>query len=120
MPNPNYRTWEFYADANGYAKRRMKPLSGHPATLELAQDAAFVARARAWAWAQQGPTPRTAEQQATTFPGRSARDWIGEYWVAVFQRKREHDAANYMETTTLEDIVSFAKLWSAQNPTLEY
>lgn len=113
--------FEFYRDENGYLKRRMKDLATHPVTLELAQNAVFVERARAWAWRQHGPTNVPFAKQATTWPRPGARNWIGEYWHATFQRKREHDPANFVEVPgSLQEMVNLALAWSAARPMLEY
>ncbi|MFV0298427.1 MAG: hypothetical protein ACK5JT_20185 [Hyphomicrobiaceae bacterium] len=119
MTNPNWKPWVFYRDSQGYWKRTMKDLNGHPATLELANDATFVERARLWAWANAGPTS-TPNTGSNWPPGRNPRATVADYWYELLQRKRNHQPDEYVEPDGLTTLVAYAKQLAEENPLIEY
>lgn len=114
-----YHHWIFYRDQSGYTKRRMKDLNAHPITMELAQDAAFVALAKAWAWQRAGPT--SAVNAGGWPPGTNPRDAIADYWYAVIQRWRWHAPDEFGdEPDTLSGWVTKIKSLAEQKPLLDF
>lgn len=119
-PGPTWLPWHVvFNEANRRWEREVKPLTSHPAVLELAQNATFVERARLYWWSVQEPT--SVAQTSDNWPPdmKNAHKGVGEYFARVYERNKMH-GTSFSEPTSLATLIATALELSVANPLLEF